>query len=447
MIKKLLSTFLLVTSFSYAQYTVKGELQRHQNYPWMILYELQDGQQKYIAYDSIKKGRFSIAIPQNKAPGMYRLVYDVKSQASVDFIFDNENVELIFNPKQVSETIQFTESENNKIYQNYSRLTQSLQQELDAIQVQYFKTPTLQLEKQYNLKRQQLAALQSEFEETSKGKIALQFIKASTKYYDKELLKSPNAFLTSIKDHYFDHIDFTNKALLNSTFIFDKINAFIFYLNSADDPAQLAVLQKEAITTVLGKIRANYKLSKNIQEGLLFGFANSEDATMVNFVLESYSKLPAAYLDANFVSDIKGQLRTSVGAIAPNFSWQEKGALQDLYSLKNAQKYVVVFWSSTCGHCLQEMPVLYNYLKNNAQVKVIAIGLEEKQDKAGWETMILKYPNFTHVYGVNKWQNETAKNYGVNATPSFYVLDTEKKVLSKPNDVKELKLFFSSIKS
>ena len=230
--------------------------------------------------------------------------------------------------------------------------------------------------------------------------------------------------------------------MLNSTFIHDKINRFIFYLNTADDAAQLVALRKKSITTVLDKIGTNYKLSKDIQEGLLFGFANLEDTAMVNFVLSSYSRLPAAYLDANFVSDIKGQLRTSMGATAPNFSWQEKGVQRDLYSLKNAQKYVVVFWSSTCSHCLQEMPVLYNYLKNNTQVKVIAIGLEENVDKAGWETMILKYPNFKHVYGVNKWQNETAKSYGVNATPSFYVLDAQKKVLSKPNDVKELKLFF-----
>ncbi len=442
MIKKLLFTFLLINSFSYAQYTVKGELERYQNYPWMILYQLQDGQQNYIAFDSIKKGRFSIAIPKNQPQGMYRLVYDVKNQASVDFIFDNENVELIFNPKEAPTTIRFPESENNKIYQNYLKAVQSVQQELDAIQVRRFSSEESRLTTNYTIKRLQLDSLQKTSETTSKGKLVQQFIKASAKYYEKELLKSPEEFLKSIKTHYFDRIDFNNKALLNSTFIHDKINAFIFHLNTADDAAQLAALRKESIAVVLHKIGSNYKLSKDIQEGLLFNFANLEDSAMVNFVLTRYLQLPAAFQDTNFISDIKGQLRTSVGSKAPNFSWQEKGVQRELYGLKNAQKYVVIFWSSTCSHCLQEMPILYNYLKNNTQVNVIAIGLEDDESEVGWQTMITKYPNFTHVYGVNKWKNETAKNYGVNATPSFYVLDAQKKVLAKPDDVKELKLFF-----
>ncbi len=442
MTKKLLLIFLLITSFSYAQYTVKGELQRHQNYPWMILYGLEGGQQDYIAYDSIKKGRFSIKIPNNQSPGMYRLVYDVKNQASVDFIFDNENVELTFNPLQAEETIQFTESENNKVYQNYLKITRAIQDDLDSIQASYFQAKDKSLAKQYNLKRQQLIALQKEFETTTEGKLAQHFIKASAKYYERTLFSSPSEYVASIKTHYFDAIDFNNKTLLNSTFIHDRINVFIFYLNAAEDSAQLTKLQKESIANILDKIAPNHKLSKDVQEGLLYGYANLEDTNMVHYVLNSYSKLPKEFQDANFVNDIKGQLSTSIGATAPNFSWNEKGVSKDLYSLIGAQKYVVVFWSSTCGHCLQEMPVLYNYLKNNAETKVIAIGLEDDQSTTGWRNMILKYPNFSHVYGVDKWKNQTAKTYGVNSTPSFFVLDGQKKVLAKPDNVKELKVFF-----
>jgi len=444
MTKRLLLIFLFVNSFLHAQYVVQGELQRHQNYPWMILYGLEDGQQNYIAYDSIKKGRFSIAIPNQQGPGMYRLVYDVKNQASIDFIFDNENIELIFDPLKAEESVQFTESENNKIYQNYLKLTQGIQEELDSIQARFFQIKDNSLAKQYNLKRQQLIALQKEFETTTKGKIAQHFIKASAKYYEKELFPSPSDYVASIKTHYFDAIDFNDKVLLNSTFIHDRINVFIFYLNAAEDKTQLAKLQKEAIVGVLEKTANNHKLSKDVQEGLIYGYANLEDTDMVDFVLHSYSKLPKEFQDANFVNDIKGQLRTSIGATAPNFSWPLKSTTQNLYNLKTTQKYVIVFWSSTCGHCLQEMPVLYNFLKNDANVKVIAIGLEDAESVTGWRNMILKYPNFMHVYGVNKWENQTAKLYGVNATPSFFVLDAQKKVLAKPDNVKELKVFFGN---
>ena len=88
------------------------------------------------------------------------------------------------------------------------------------------------------------------------------------------------------------------------------------------------------------------------------------------------------------------------------------------------------------------MPVLYDYLKTNQQTQVIAVGLEDDESKAGWQQEITKYPKFINVYGTNKWENKYALDYGVNATPNFFVLDAKKKVLAKPDDVDELKLFF-----
>ena len=51
-------------------------------------------------------------------------------------------------------------------------------------------------------------------------------------------------------------------------------------------PFSFAKLRKESITTVLNKIRDNYTLSKDIQEGLMFAFAEQEDITMVKFHVE-----------------------------------------------------------------------------------------------------------------------------------------------------------------
>lgn len=442
MIKKLLVAFLLVSSISYAQYSVKGELQRHQNYPWMVLYQLQGSEQNYIAYDSIKKGQFSIAIPINQTPGVYRLMYDVKNQAYVDFIFDNENVELTFDPIDPTKTIAFTESENNKVYQNYLRTAQPIQQQLDSLQVAYFSTQDkTTTENLYKKKISELNTVQSNYEKLAGTKLASHFINASKRFYEVMPVLKPEDYLTSVQSHFFDNIDFNNKGLQTSTFIHDKINEYIFYLNSADDPTQLTKLRKESITTVLDNIGTNYSLSKDIQEGLLFAYAEQENITLVNYMLNNYLRLPREFQDTSFINDIKGQLKTSIGVTVPNISWEENGVKKSLHSLRGASTYVVVFWSSTCGHCLQEMPVLYNYLKSNTNVKVIAIGLEDNDSKAGWQTMIKKYPNFLHVYGKDKWNNEYASNYGVNATPSFYVLDAQKKVLAKPDDVKELKVF------
>jgi len=444
MFKKLLLALLFVSSCLHAQFLVKGELQRHQNYPWMVLYQLKDSQQKYVAYDSIKKGQFSIAIPANQEPGMYRLMYDVKNQSYVEFIFENEHVEVIFDPKNPEETILFTESENNKIYQNYLKSSLQLQNSIDSLQRAYFKTSNKAIvESLYAKKVTELRSQQIHFEKLAAGKLASHFIKSSKQYSKKKPVASPEDYFLSVKNHFFDFIDFNNKALLQSTFIHDRINAFIFQINTSDDPKQRTQLRKKSITTVIEKIGANYSLSKDIQEGLLFAFAGQGNTIMTNFMLNNYPGLPKEFQDENFINDIKGQLRTSIGNKVPNMIWQENGVEKSLHTLTKKKNYVVVFWSSTCGHCLQEMPILYNYLKANTNVQVIAVGLEDTESKAGWETMIKKYPEFSHVYGKDKWKNKYASDYGVNATPSFYVLDAEKKVLAKPDDVKELKVFFN----
>ncbi len=446
MFKKLLLALLLVSSFSYGQFSVKGEMQPTGNYPYMILYQLQGAKQNYIAHDSILNGKFSIKIPAKQASGVYRLVYDIKNRLFVDIIYENENVSLTLNPNKPNQSLVFTASENNKIYQQYLKETQPIQQQLDSLQTLYFNLSDKKVEKKFSNLYQKnytnLTTIQQQFETQSTGKLANHFIKASARYNAENLIKSTAEYLASVKNHFFDNIDFNSKTLLNSTFINDKINDFIFHLNTSDDKKILSQLYKEAIATVINKIKTNASLTKDIEEGLLHTFAEQENISMVNTVLNHYLQLPKELQDPGFIGDIKGQLKTAIGTIAPNILWNEGNKSNSLHMLSDSSYYVVVFWSSTCGHCLKELPLLKTYLKDRNDVEVLSIGLETEESKAGWQTEISKYNNWIHIYGKDKWKNKFARAYGVNATPSFYVLDAKKKILAKPDDVKELKGFF-----
>ena len=73
----------------------------------------------------------------------------------------------------------------------------------------------------------------------------------------------------------------------------------------------------------------------------------------------------------------------------------------------------------------------------DGQIKVIAVGLED--DPILWEKEIAKYPEFIHVLGLGKWSNAIGKSYNVTATPSYYILDKEKKIIAKPYDFEAFK--------
>jgi len=449
MLKKLFSLLLLFTSIINAQYSIKGKMEPANKYTWIILYQLQGAKQNYISNTNIVNGEFNLTMPEKAKTGIYRLVYDMKNRIFIDFIFDNENVTLNFNPKNPNQSAEFKDSESNQLFYSYLKYSSKQQQKLDSLQVRYFNT-TNKLEQENIIRSYQkhytiLITLQAKFEKAANNMLVYHFIKASARINNNSPFKNPDEYLTFLKNHYFDNIDFNNDALLKSTFINDKINDFIFYLNTSDDNKIIDQLQKEAISAVINKLSSNKTLAKDIEEGLIYTFSKQENIIMVNYMLNHYLQLPKELQDAPFINDIKGQLKTAIGMLAPNIFWTENKIKKDLISLTDASYYVVVFWSSTCPHCLMEMPLLYNFLKDNRQIKVISIGLEDNTSKAGWETQIANYPNFINVYGENKWKNSFARNYGVNATPSFFILDPDKKIIAKPDDVDELVTFFPKI--
>ena len=443
MYKKLFLSIVLLTSFVNAQHTIKGVMQPEASFEWVILYQLQGLSQKYIENADIVNGVFTFTLPETANTGVYRLMYDIKNHLFVDVIYNNEDVSFTFDPKNPDEQIQFITSKENQIYHQYLTKTATIQRQLDSLQVFYFSSPEKdRITKLYLEQHATLKKVQQDFELQSKNKMASHFIKASARYTTQKPIEKPQDYLNSIKTHFFDFIDFNDKILLNSTFINDKIIDYIFYLNNSEDTEINTELQKNAISTVITKIGDNLNFVKDLEESLLYNFTQQQNVPMAKYMLENhYNKLPISLQDIAFKKDMKAQLKTVIGNKAPNILWTDSNVSKDLYSLTNAEYYVVVFWSSSCGHCLKEMPILYDYLKDNTKTKVIAVGLEKEETKADWETLIIDYKDFIHVYGAYKWKNKFAREYGVNSTPSFFVLDANKKIVAKPYDVAKLKIF------
>jgi len=102
----------------------------------------------------------------------------------------------------------------------------------------------------------------------------------------------------------------------------------------------------------------------------------------------------------------------------------------------------VVFWSTSCSHCLNEIPQLYEFIKDKKGLNVIAIALEE--DEVDFNKYTSKFEKWTNILGLNKWQNPLAKAYQINATPSYFVLDKNKKIIAKPDYFSDVKVFFET---
>jgi len=87
-----------------------------------------------------------------------------------------------------------------------------------------------------------------------------------------------------------------------------------------------------------------------------------------------------------------------------------------------------------------EVPKFHNFISGIENIRVITIGLEDDQNS--WEEMTKNYPEFINVLDMDKWSGTNVQSYGIQAIPSYFVLDAEKRILAKPEDFDELKSLF-----
>lgn len=446
MLKKLLFSLFLLSCTIQGQTYVKGTINTPNDIGnWAILYQLTGVKQLYVKNDTITNGVFKIDFPANASKGMYRIFYDMKNQAFVDFIYNNENVDLHFDAANPFETLNFAISEENITHYKYINEATAVKRKLDSLQVLYFK---IKDEKQqenigrlYSETRNSYNQIQLKHEKNSAHTLANHFIKVNRKYYAPDIMLTPQEYLNSEKQHYFDFIDFNDSALINSTFLSEKVMDYIFYLNVSEDIDIQKVLYKRAINEVMQKIGDNIYIKSELLTLILVTFAQAENITLVDYLIdEFYNKLPPEYKNSETLNKIQSSVRLVVGKKAPEITWVETGQTKKLSEFNIADRYILVFWSSSCSHCLKEIPKLYAYTKNNSGIHVVAIALED--DETGFNNFTINLSGWTHILGLKKWKNPIALEYEITSTPTYFVLDAAKKIISKPEYFEDVKSFF-----
>jgi thiol-disulfide isomerase/thioredoxin len=451
--KKILALIFLISSFAQAQYTVNGTMSPTIDTDWVILYKIEGATQKFIQNTKIKIdsvaiqgkkqaiGSFSFTLPENTKVGSYRITYRLENAGFLDFVFNKEDVNFGFHPEYANQTVTYTTSKENMLYKDYVDTISTAQATLDSIQVAVLQNQGLNLKNEYKEALKKVNNIQKGYLEASNGMYVQPFIKASKRNNLPEIIETPENYMSNMIDSFFDPIDFNNKTLVNSAFITDKITDYVFYINYSPDPATQQKLYKQSVDKVFSKI-GNISYKKEIIEFLINQFESDMNLELIDYLFDNYySKLPTNLQDKEFKEGKEALFAAEVGRIAPDFSWKEDGKQLTLSKLNDAENYLLIFWSTTCSHCLTEIPQVHTFLTENDQVKVIAYSLES--DSYGWNSFKKTLPNWHHVLGLNKWENKTARTYNIVSTPSYFILDANKKIIAKPEHFKDVKLFFN----
>jgi len=140
--------------------------------------------------------------------------------------------------------------------------------------------------------------------------------------------------------------------------------------------------------------------------------------------------------------------KTGIGAMAMDFTQNDTlGVPVKLSSFRG--KYLLVdFWASWCGPCRRENPNVvkaYQAFKDKG-FHILSVSLDQPGAKDKWLEAIHKDGlTWTHVSDLKYWQNDVAKQYGIQAIPQNLLLDPSGKIIAKNLNGEDLQKKLSEI--
>lgn len=426
--RKLLFSIVLLPSLLTAQHKVSGVFSPAKEFTYAFLYHATPTGTSYMDRSKVETdGGFSIVLDSTAPAGIFKIVYGLPPEENnFDFIYNGkEDVALIFD---LDKGLEFTESNENKLWSSYTKSMELVNQAISNFYAKESKDQHAFKDIFKTLKETQEA-----YENASKGTLALTFIQANRPYIPSAY-ENISTYSKNLKKAYLQQVDFGNPLLQSSDFLTERVLAYVFGMSSHKSESYKTDI--DHLVDLMAK--ANITVKVSLLHMIWQRFADANNETMANFVTDSYLLDWAKEIGYTQLAEILISYKNnSIGNKAQDFNIPNPKTEKTttLYTLNVAERYLIVFWSSTCSHCLEELPKVKAIVPDSTQV--IAIGIEEGAEN--WQNEIKNYPNFIHVLGLEKWSNPIVKAYGIKATPSYILLDKDKKIIAKPFDFEALK--------
>ena len=435
--KNILYLFSVLPILAFSQHSIQGTFSPAGNFSYAMLYKATPTSLDYVERSKIAPdGSFKIELPVETPAGVYKLVYGLPQE---DYNFD-----LIYNAKEdvvlsfsEEEGLVFKTSNENMLWMSYTK-----SMELVNMAISNFYTQESADEKAFKDIFKTLSDTQNGFEDAAKDMMVLEFVKANRPYIPEQM-EGVQTYSNNLKNTFLKHVDFKNPLLQSSDFLTDRVLAYVFGMNASFDP-EVYRSQIEQLLTTIGKNNDAIKMS--LLETIWQQFISFENYEMANYVSESYLiKLAKNQNNEKLLHTLAVFKNAGIGMKAKDFGFNDEKNTT-LHHLNTSDHYVLIFWSSMCPHCLQELPKVQKLMQgyDTKQVKVIAYGIED--DATNWKKVTTNYPEFYHVIGLGKWDNPLVQDYGILSTPSYFVLDKDKKIIAKPDDADGLEEFLKSLK-
>ena len=388
-------------------------------------------------------------------PGIYFIV-SPKYSILFDFLVDESQHFKIIADTVSLNAFQIIGSKENDIFKAYSKSINDLTVQLTSLENKYKNAmnakDSASFKEMYLTKDKEVKAARNNVINTYPNSMTSFFLNVMQR---PETPATPiiNGKLDSlypyyyVKNHFWDNVVFNDNRLIRTPFFEDKLDQYFNnYVSSEPD----------SIIEELHYMLTVAKTGKEIYPFLLFKFTNKyitpefmgQEKVFLHLFQNFFAKGDTVFLNEASKKLITeraySMMANQIGIAAPsliiNTPENKKVSLYD----QKAPYTFLAFWDPTCSHCKIEIPRLDSFYKaswQDLQVKVFSVNTNAKEF-AAWKTFIQEnhLENWTHAYQTEEDLNKEIKaglpttirqKYDVFKTPTFYLLDTDKKIIAK----------------
>jgi len=253
---------------------------------------------------------------------------------------------------------------------------------------------------------------------------------------------SKNKNTELLKKEWWSDVNLSDDRLINSASLNSKVWNFIdLYANNRFDKEQQDSSYCEAVKTVMN-LNASPNLKEYFRDNLIKSFLDTEYGITTKFLVEtSFDNLESITLSPEEKNTYELQGKNEVGTKAKDFKFITNEGSKINLSKVQAQYKLIVFWSMWCPHCtemLPELKIVYHSIKNKG-FEVVAVCIDEDIDE--WKKYIGENRlNWINTIEPDNGKNKIYKDYGVDGTPKFILVDKNQTIISCPTNLKQLEV-------
>jgi len=368
-------------------------------------------------------------------------VLQLKEGRNVIVLLNRENFEMQWIDTKDVNTLTFSHSSENDAFAKGIAVNKEAEQKLAGLKYllpQYEKIP-----EKYRWLKDEMVFQEKQFEKFVSGLPTESF----TSYYLKIRKFLTDMSLTAQKDNgltpqhqaYFKTIDLNDNRLWHSGLMTD-IYAGIYQLIAAnkDTTGVKSRINNLADIWIEGLISNSMK-QQEVAEYCFKMLEQQNMASSSEYIAKSMFNKSSCQLDEKRTNLFEQYRKMAIGAIAPDILLQNGSKLSAL----NGNYKLVVFGASWCPDCQKDYPALvdtYKKVKAEYNVEFIFVSLDTR--KKAFDDFFKEAP-FITCCDTKGWEGSSVKEYYVCATPTYFLLDRDLKIVAKLKRPKELDDYLS----